>query len=780
MERFKVDHQKGLNAEQVTLRKQQGLVNISDNVHTKSYQQILKDNLFTLFNLINVTLAGLIIFTGNYRNLLFLGVVISNILIGTIQEIRAKRTLDKISLIVSMKVCVIRDGKEEMVGVDEIVLDDIIKLKSGMQIVADSTLIAGELEVDESLLSGESDCVVKHKDDKLYSGSFVVGSMGYARVEKVGNDNYASQMVKDAKKLKRYPSQLRDSLNKIIKYIGIAIIPLGLLLFAKQYFISDAGLNKSILSTSAALLGMIPEGLVILTSIALAVGTIHLAKRRTLVQELFCLETLARVDVLCLDKTGTITEGKMVVERFVPLSDIDEKNIIGNMIHQLNDDNATINALKDNYEECDNLKVKKVVSFTSQKKYSGVIFDDHSYFIGAYEFLVKQPDRKYQKQIEAFAAEGYRVITLIESVEQTEAAILMHNRVLGFILLLDKIRESASETLAYFKEQKVDIKIISGDHPITVSQVAKRAGLDGYEQYVDATSLTDEAAIQEAVQKYHIFGRVTPKQKKQMVMALKEQGHIVGMSGDGVNDVLAFKEANVSIAMASGSDVAKASANLVLLDSDFKAMPYVLFEGRRVINNIQRVATLFLTKTIFSFILSIYTLFVSFQYPFIPIHLTFVSALTIGIPAFFLALEPNRNRVEKNFLENVMKVSLPAAISVLVCIIYIYISATFHHFSSYEISQLALIIISMNGLIVLTKVARPYTNLRLVLVICIYIGIICGLIFGSFLFEFPPIDFSNIWIHIAICIVLLLSISSFSNRIVNAIYAFLTKHKNKK
>ncbi|NBK96995.1 MAG: HAD family hydrolase [Erysipelotrichia bacterium] len=777
MESFSMEYIKGLSQAQVQERVEKGLCNISEQTHTKSYRQIFKDNVFTLFNLINAILAGLIVFTGNYKNLLFLGVVFSNIFIGCFQEIRAKRTLDKISLIVSMKACVIREGKEYRIAINEVVLDDIVKLKSGSQIVADSVVVANELEVDESLLTGESDVVIKRVGDFLYSGSFVVGSQGYAKVVKVGNDNYASQIVKDAKKFERYPSQLRDSLNKIIKFIGIAIIPLGILLFSKQFFFMHQSLSSSILSTSAALIGMIPEGLVILTSIALALGTIHLAKHKTLVQELFCLETLARVDVLCLDKTGTITEGKMEMDRYIPMINSDEKVILGNMIHQLNDDNATINALKMVYTKEDSFHVKKVISFNSKKKYSGVIFEEGSFLIGAYEFIVKNKQANHLAMIEKYASQGYRIITLVASKQKSEEHILDDVQVLGFILLLDKIRASAKETLDYFREQKVAIKVISGDHPITVSQVAKRAGLVGYEHYVDATTLKSEADILAAVQKYNIFGRVSPQQKKQMVIALKQLGHTVGMSGDGVNDVLAFKEANVSIAMASGSDVAKASANLVLLDSDFKALPYVLFEGRRVINNIQRVATLFLTKTIFSFILTLVTLFVTYQYPFIPIHLTFVSSLTIGIPAFFLALEPNRNRVEKNFLENVMKISFPAAVGVIVCICYIYVSAHLHHYSTHEISQLALIVISINGLLVLTKVAYPYTKLRIALVVFVYAAIIIGLVFGYSLFEFPPIQFSNIYLHISVFIILLISIASVGNRIVRCYY-YLKRRKS--
>lgn len=770
MERYIVDHNEGLSLAQVSQRKKEGLCNQCDNTNTKTYAQIFHDNIFTLFNLINAILAGFIMLTGSFRNLLFLGVVFSNIILGTFQEIRAKRTLDKISLIVAMKVCVIREGKKQWIAMDEVVLDDIIFVKSGSQIIADSIVVHSELEVDESLLTGESDSIIKKEGDFLYSGSFVVGSSAYTRVEKVGSENFAAQMVKDAKKQMRHPSQLRDSLNNIIKYIGVAIIPLGLLLFVKHYFIAQESIQTSILSISAALIGMIPEGLVILTSIALAVGTIHLAKHKTLVQELFCLETLARVDVLCLDKTGTITEGKMEVDHFHALQTFDEKEVFGNLMRVLQDDNATITAMSEYYEQKTSLHEEKIISFTSKKKYSGVVFAEKTYFMGAYEFLVKERKKEHVAMMETFASQGYRVITLVQSDEKEEEKVIANNEVIGFLLLLDKIRDSANATLQYFRAQGVAIKVISGDHPISVSQVAKRAGLEGYEHYVDATTLYTDVDIKAAVRKYNVFGRVTPKQKKAMIMALKEEGHIVGMSGDGVNDVLAFKEANISIAMASGSDVAKASANLVLLDSNFDALPYVLYEGRRVINNVQRVATLFLTKTIFSILLSLLTLLVAFRYPFIPIHLTFVSTLTIGIPAFFLAIEPNRNRVEKNFIEQVLKISLPAAISVIACILYIYISSLFVPMSDDLISQLALIVISINGLIVLTKVAKPYTKLRVVLVVLIYALVINGLLFGGRFFAFCAIDFMQTWYHIVVFVGILLSVSWLGKRIVENYY----------
>lgn len=759
----------GLSTQEVQERIEKGLVNKEENGQTKSYKRILYDNIVTLFNFINLVLAVLIILTGSFKNLLFLGVVFSNIVIGTFQEIRAKKTLDKISLINTMKVCAIRNGKETLISIQEIVLDEILKVKMGSQIVSDSVVIEGTLEVDESLLTGESETVIKKPGDILYSGSFVVGSFAYIKVRKIGDDNYASKLVKDAKAFQKYPSQLRDNLNKIIKYIGIMIIPLGVCMFLKEYWMLEYSFNESVLSTSAALIGMIPEGLVILTSIALAVGSIHLAKHKTLVQELYCLETLARVDVLCLDKTGTITEGKMEVDHHVKVKEeYDFLLVMGHLMYHLQDDNATFSAIQKAYPACNTWKCIKTIPFTSKNKFSGVEFEEGTYLMGAFEYLVKNPSIEQVKQIEMFAAQGYRIISVVKKEAETV-------EVIGFILLLDKIRDSAKQTLAYFKEQGVCIKVISGDHPITVSQVAKRAGLEEYAKYVDATTLHTQQQIEEAMQKYQIFGRVSPQQKKDMVIALKNHNHVVGMSGDGVNDVLAFKEADVSVAMASGSDIAKASANLVLLDSNFDALPHVLYEGRRVINNIQRVATLFLTKTIFSLLLSFLTIFLSVQYPFVPVHLTFVSTLTIGIPAFVLALEPNKARVEKNFLENVLKVSLPAAVSVIVCILYIVVGIRMGYLQEGLLSQLCLIVISINGLLVLTKMAKPFTPLRIALLVVVYATMCIGLLFGDALIGFKAIQFHNVWYHIVFFYVALLLISKALRYGISYIYRIKSK-----
>lgn len=766
MERWNVDIKQGLNTDQINQRKREGLVNVTDNNTTKSYRQILSDNLFTLFNLINVILAVLILWTGSYKNLMFMGVVISNIIIGTFQEIRAKKTLDKISLIHTMKVNAVRNGQNTQLGIEEIVLDDILKVKTGHQMVCDCVLKEGMLEMDESLLTGESHNVIKNPGDFLYSGSFVVGGNGTIQVEKVGNDSYASQMIKDVKKQNRYPSELKDLLNKIIKWIGIAIIPIGLILFWKHFFVLHQPLNECILSISAALIGMIPEGLVILTSIALAVGVINLAKHRTLVQELYCIETLARVDVLCLDKTGTITEGKMIVDKITDHVDNLEE-ILKNMTYDLQDDNATMCAIRQAFPPKSTFKCTQTIPFNSSKKYSGVIYEDAIYIMGAYSFMMNNIQQEELNKIEGYSKEGYRVI----SVAKTDASDtdFTHLQLIGNILLLDKIRDSAKETLEYFKNQNVDIKIISGDHPITVSQIAKRVGIEHYDAYVDATTLTDED-INEAVNRYQIFGRVTPDQKKKLVTALKAQGHTVGMTGDGVNDVLAFKKADVSIAMASGSDVAKSSANLVLLDSNFDALPEVLYEGRRVINNIQRVATLFLTKTIFSALLALMTIFLPFEYPFVPIHLTFVSSFTIGIPAFFMALEPNRNRVEKKFMENILSISLPAGISVIVCILLVELLGSMKGYDAALITQLCVITIALNGCIVLTKVSYPFTTLRKVILVLAYIGIAIGLFFFEKVLSIQSVQLNQIFLETVVIIAMLLVISKLGSIFVKKFY----------
>lgn len=735
--RVQVNLRNGLNQKQVAERMQAHLYNEQLKQTTKSYQQIIKDNVFTLFNFINAILAAAIIFVQSYKNLLFLGVIISNIAIGIFQEIRAKRVLDRLSLMAAPSATVIRDGVQQEIDIEEVVLDDIMVLQSGDQICSDAIIKEGRLEVNESLLSGESDVVIKSCGDLLYSGSFVTSGKAITQVAHVGKHNYIYEIIKEAKTLKRHKSQLRDSINVILKLIGFIIIPLGVLLFLKHCWIASYSFTESVVSTVAALVGMIPEGLVLLTSVALAVGSINLAKRKTLVQELYCIETLARVDTLCLDKTGTITKGMMQVEDVITLSnDLPIKTILAACNHALQDDNATAQALKQ-YAGCESdWKSEVLLPFSSVRKYSGVTFQEYgTYYIGAYEFLFAQKDPAVIKQLEQYAKQGIRVIVLAHCQESIEEDKPPHDlKLLAYLLLSDPIRAEASETLLYFEKQGVDIKIISGDHPATVHAIAQKAGVLHCDAYVDASTLSDDQ-LSDAVKKYAVFGRVSPKQKQLMVRLLKEQGHTVAMSGDGVNDVMALKEADCSIAVASGSDAAKNIANLVLLDNNFANMPQIVLEGRRVINNIQRAASLFLVKTTFSTILSILVLFLDTRYPFMPIQLTLISTLTIGMPSFFLALEPNYERVKGNFIMNVLGRALPGALSVITYMIAVNIICSILGYRDEIASTMVVLLTGASGLNVLLRVCNPFTWTRKLLFFSMCFGFIAAVVLVPGLFS---------------------------------------------
>ena len=720
----------GLTDAEVRQRIEQGLVNHNSDIKSKSIKRIVLENLITPFNILNFVLAVMILIVGSYKNLLFMGVIICNIFIGTVQEIRAKKTIDKLSLIAEPKAHVIRDGIKQAIAIHDIVMDDITFLGAGNQVCSDAVVIEGECEVNESLLTGESEPVLKQPGDHLLSGSFIISGNCHARVEHVGKDNYAAQITDNAKYVKKPNSEIMRWTNRIIKYIGFTLIPVGIALFCKQVFISHQGFNDAIVGVVAALIGMIPEGLILLTSVVFAVSIIRLSQHQTLVQELYCIETLARVDVLCLDKTGTITEGTMEVTDVLPLHDTtnEELNIaLGSLIHALEDDNPTFNAVKTYCDQYDKLTCNHIVPFSSARKWSGASFDENgSYIFGATEFILKDSS-PYQEIIKEYSEKGQRVLMLAHSphqIQDKELPAEIHP--MAFLFISDKIRAEAPDTLAYFAEQGVDIKIISGDNAITVANIAKKAGLKTAEQYVDATTLQTPEEIKEAAQKYSVFGRVTPQQKLDLVKALKEQGHTVAMTGDGVNDVLALKESDCSIAMASGSDAARTVSQLVLLDSNFASMPKILKEGRRSINNLQRSSSLFLTKTIFSTINAILFIFLHFDYPFQPIQLTLISALTIGAPSLILALEPNKERIKGKYIVNVIRKSIPGAMTMVFNIVALAIVCSFIHFNSTEISTLAVMITGFAGLLVLLKVSLPFNWIR------------CALFFtmlGAFIFA---------------------------------------------
>lgn len=656
----------GLTKEEVEERIKNKQVNYDTSVPTKSIKTIIKENVFTLFNLINILLGVAVLCVGSYKNLLFLIIIFCNTAISIIQEINSKKAVDKLSVLAEAKVNCLRDGIKQEIGINDIVLDDVLILEAGNQIVTDCVLLDGEVEVNESFITGESDAIYKKQGDTLLSGSFVISGKCMAEVIHIGDENYTSKISSGAKYVKKVNSEIMNSLNKIIKTVSIAIVPIGILLFLNQLGLEENCFKNAVVNTVAAIIGMIPEGLVLLTSTVLAVSVIRLSKRKVLVQELYCIETLARVDTLCLDKTGTITEGKMEVKEIIPISK--EVNKLEEILAQIGkaseDNNQTIEAIRDKYKPNGEWKVKCKVSFSSQKKWSGIGFESKgSYVIGAPEFILKDKYKEYKDKIEKYSNE-YRVILIAHADDNFKEKELPDKlEVLGLVLISDKIRKEANETLKYFKAQGVDIKIISGDNPVTVSKIAKKAGVENSENYIDMGTIKTKKELEEAVCKYTIFGRVTPVQKKELVKALKKYGHTVAMTGDGVNDVLALKEADCSIAMAEGSDATKNVSQLVLLDSSFSAMPKIVAEGRRTINNIERSATLFLVKTIYASILAVIFVLANMPYPFMPIQLTLISMVTIGIPSFVLALEPNKERIKGNFLRNVISRALRNSIN---------------------------------------------------------------------------------------------------------------------
>jgi cation-transporting ATPase E len=740
-----VNHTSGLTAQQVESRRQQGLVNGTDEIATKTIGQIIRNNLITPFNILNAVLAGLILMVGSYKNLLFMGVIFSNILIGTFQEIRSKKTIDKLKLIAAPKAHVLRDGTKTELAVSELVLDDIMLLASGNQVCADCIVVAGECEVDESLITGESDPIVKKTGDSLLSGSFVGSGSCSARVEHVGADNYASKITASAKYLKKPNSEIMTWINRIIKWIGFAIIPIGLALFYKQLFISNQAFNRAIVSTVAALIGMIPEGLVLLTSIVLAVSVVRLARHKALVQELYSIETLARVDTLCLDKTGTITEGTMQVDGVVPLCDISQheaEDALAALMNALSDENATSNAIRALGLQPPQWECIHSVPFSSARKWSGASFrDTGSFFIGAGEFVLKEKFETIRELVENYSQQGQRVLLLAHCSGTLDGHEIPDDIFpLALVLLSDKIRENAKKTLQYFYDQGVDIKVISGDNAITVANIAKKAGLSNAENYVDATTLKDYEDIKEAAEKYAVFGRVTPQQKYDLIRALKEQKHTVAMTGDGVNDVLALKESDCSIAMASGSDASKTVSQVVLLDSNFASMPRIVNEGRRSINNLQRSASLFLVKAIFSAIIAVLFIFWSSDYPFQPIQFTLINAVTIGIPSFILALEPNNERIQGSFIINIIKKSLPGALTMSFNIILLMSIASFLNFTPEQISTLAVIVTGFTGLLTLFKVCIPFHLKNIILFTCMVTIFVVALIFYQSFFAIVPFN----------------------------------------
>ena len=765
----------GLTDEQVNERIEQGKVNADENPNTRTYKQIVRENTLTFFNFLNLVLLVLVLLVGSYKNAFFVCIIIINTLIGIAQEIRAKKTIDKLAILTAKKSIVIREGKKWTVPTEELVLDDLVCLKTGDQVPADAKVLEGSVEVNESLLTGESDNLPKNVGDELFSGSFVTAGEACCQIIHVGKDNYAAQITSEAKEFKRHNSELKNSLNAILKVISIIIVPLGALLFYKQYYIVGNTFKASVVSMVAGVLGMIPEGLVLLTSVALTLGALVLANKKTLVQELYCIETLARVDTLCLDKTGTITEGTMCVERVEPwdesllrnltedkeepdeggmlqdqeiqpenaetqnpdtgsqteadqaenidemtaLQDIHEiEDMMGNLMYVLKDQNATIDALRKRFPTKTSMTPEHIIPFSSDRKYSGAVFEDRgTYLMGAAQFLFPEGREEILDVCQKYAQEGLRVLTLAHSSQMAEGTELPANlEPVALLLLTDVIREEAPDTLKFFDSQEVDLKVISGDDPVTVSAIAKRAGLKNAESYVDATTLETEEDLEEAVSKYSVFGRVTPQQKKEMVQALQKQGHTVAMTGDGVNDVLALKEADCSIAMAQGSDAAKNIANVVLLDSNFASMPHIVNQGRRVVNNIRTAASMFLIKTMFSVMLSLLTIFFGNTYPFEPIQMSLISACAVGIPTFLLAQENNYDKIDHTFLRHVFLNAFPAAITISSCVFAIMLVCQNVYHSNAMLSTACVLVTGWNYMAALKTVYAPLNTYRKVII----------------------------------------------------------------
>lgn len=724
---------KGLSEKEVNELKKQGLVNYKSMVKTKSIGQILMTNFFTLFNFLNLGLALAIFMVGEYKNLLFLGVVICNTLISTVQEIRSKLTVDKLTLLHQQEAVVVRDFKEKEISINDIVLGDTIKLSLGKQIVCDSVVLSGEILVNEALITGESEPILKKEGDELLSGSFVISGNAYTKVIHVGEENYSSKISAEAKYLKKVNSEIMNFINRIIKYISIAIIPIGILLFMHQQSISGNTFNGAVVNVVAALIGMIPEGLVLLTSTVLAISVVRLSKYNVLVQEIYCIETLARVDTICLDKTGTLTKGEMEVSRVLPLNSTDMNDItlsLGAISYHMDKDNETMSAIYDKYACKNDDKVMEIVPFSSDKKWSGISFEDVSYVLGAPE-IVMDDLGSIKDEVDKYAADS-RVVLLAKSLKKLNKKIPSDIKPMALILINDKIRPDAKKTLEYFKEEGVDIKLISGDNPVTVANVAKKVGLKNI-KYVDMSK--NKIPFDKLVVEYNVFGRVRPDEKKSLILALKSLGHTVAMTGDGVNDVLALKEADCSVAMNSGSDAARNVSQLVLLDSNFSSMPKVVLEGRRSINNLQRSSSLFLCKTVYASLLALIFLFLAISYPFIPIQLTLTSIVTIGIPSFVLALEPNNERINGRILVNVLRKSLPTALTIVSNIIIIIMLPNLVRLSSEEVSTLAVIMTGITGFMLLYRISVPFNHLRRILFVFLISVFVFGIVFLRELFS---------------------------------------------
>ena len=744
MERYEPKKDFGLTQEQVANRISEGLVNFDDQPKTKSIKQIIASNFFTYFNFLNIALGAAVLTAGiinnelfeGLKNCLFMGVIIINSIISIVEEIISKKIIDRLSVISESKVTTIREGKKEELSLDELVLDDVTILTVGHQIVADSIILDGEVEVNESFLTGEPDAILKKKGDMLLSGSFIVSGSCTTKVEHVGQDNYVATISKEAKYQKKANSVIMDSFEKLLKILSIFIIPIGIIMYFSQVNATDGNVPQAIFGTVASLIGMIPEGLVLLTSSVMAVSVIRLSKYKVLVQQLYCMETLARVDVICLDKTGTLTEGRMQVVDFTPLekhTKEEMEEIINAFAENSLDTNATMIAIKEHFTKKNTWKKLKSIAFSSERKFSAISFKDKdAYYLGAPEVLLKEKS-KIVKEIKKYQTD-YRVLllgsqkVLSDKPEKIEA--------IGIILIEDIVRKEAKATLDYFKKQGVMVKIISGDNVSTVLNIANKVGLKNVKG-LDIVDLNKDE-LEKVVQKYDVFGRVTPKQKKWIIEILQESGRTVAMTGDGVNDVLALKKSDCAISIASGSDAARNVSQLVLLNDNFDALPEVVAEGRRTINNIERSSSLLLVKTIYTVLLILFSIIISSKYFFIPIQLTLITGFTIGIPSFILALEPNNDLVKGKFLLKIVSKSLPTALTVVFNIVLVTIFANVFHLDEGLETSLCVFLTAITGFIHLYKICKPFNVIRVSLLTLMILGFLYCAIFQNEFFSLSP------------------------------------------
>ncbi len=744
----------GLNKKEVEERIKNNQINFIDEPKTKTVKEIIKTHTFTYFNFLNILLGGLVIISGiisgqflySLKNCLFVGVIFTNTIISIVEELLAKKTIDKLNVIADSKIKVVRDKNEVELSREELVLDDVCIYSLGNQVVTDSVILKGNVEVNESFITGEEKVILKSVGDEILSGSFIVSGKCYVSVKHVGKDNYISKISSEAKYIKKINSIIYNSFDKMLKILSFCLIPVGILFIANQLYITKFDIPSSIMSTVSALIGMIPEGLVLLTSSAMAVSVIRLRRFNVLVQELYSIENLARVDMICLDKTGTITEGIMEVKEILPYKDEnieDIKEILGNYIKALDDNSVTFNAIKNYVETKENYNVLDTINFSSSRKYSGVSFKEGNYYLGSPENLLE----KSVKEIEKYQ-DDYRVLVLATS--KSKFGNVEKATPLGFVLIQDKIKDNAKETLDFFASQGVDIKIISGDNDKTVAKIATRAGIKGIKS-IDFSKVNDDE-IKDVVNEYNIFGRVKPEQKKKIICALKEMGHFVAMTGDGVNDCLALKEADCSIAMANGSDAAKNVSQFVLLDSKIDNLPLILKEGRRSINNIERSSALLLSKTIFTILLILVCVYLSTEYFFIPIHLTLITMFTIGIPSFILALESNNELVKGKFLQKIFLKSLPSALTVVFNVVIIALFEKQFNLDSDLCNTLTVFLTATTGFIFLNNICKPYNLLRGVLMICLLLGFLYCAIFQYSFFNISYVNGDTILVFIVLFI----------------------------